>query len=149
MELQSGREKSALDSEPGVAPVGGGQRQSSERRASRRLAWSSRAQVSWLTVGGMPARPVTVRCSDLTNGGVGLISRWFVHPGTLGIFLPLSNSADARLMCLEVRNCRYVGVWQHVLGARWVALPANIPVSIRMTDQGPMLVRNAWQGSAE
>lgn len=127
-------------------PTVAGDRNGNEyiERAHTRQPWAQTVQITWLSAGGRPARPVEVRGIDISRGGVALLSRSFVHVGTRGVLLVQAPGSNPRLLCIEVCHCRYAGLWRHIVGARWAAMPQGLPVEIRHSDNGPILFVNDW-----
>jgi len=113
------------------------------QRSHKRMRWARSIQVSWLA-GDSPKEPVTLKSHDLSRGGLALIGRGMVHPGTKGIVLLDKGGGEVMLRCIEVTHCRYVGRLTHIFGAKWVPMPNNVVVKTELTDNGPKLVLPHW-----
>lgn len=98
-----------------------------------------RIQVAWFRQGRLSA-PVVHIAQDLSQGGLSIVSRSLVYPGTVGVVLLRKSNDDAMLRGLRVVHCRYIGNAEHFVGAQWIPLPDGLPVTIRLEDRGPVMV---------
>ena len=112
--------------------------QVNRRRRYDRFLWVRPIQVSWLRQGQL-STPITLVAQDLSKGGMSILSRSLVYPGTIGIVLLKKNNEDAILRCIRVAHCRYIGEAEHFVGASWLPMPSGLPISIRQSNQGPVL----------
>lgn len=80
--------------------------------------------------------------ADLSAGGLSFRFRGMMHQGAMGVVLLKKSDGQHLLRCVEVVYCRYAGKSQHIIGARWVDMPPNLPVAVRSTESGPRLSVN-------
>lgn len=114
------------------------------RRAHLRYEWRQVVQVSWI-LNSAPLVPLSLTAIDLSRGGVGLVSRSMVYPGTEGIIMLRKAGTDFIVRGIEVVHCRYSRPQQHIIGARWRPLPAHIRAEVVMRSGMPSLsVSATW-----
>ena len=107
------------------------------QRIHPRREWKSPVQVAWLADHVEDCRINTLRASDISAGGMALISRSMVHPGQQGIVLLGKGKCDPIVRGLEVCHCRYdVRLGQHVIGCSWIVIPPQISAFARRTQTG-------------
>jgi hypothetical protein len=103
------------------------------RRLHERQAWGSQLQITWMA-DGKPSSARSLKAYDLSRGGVGLVSKSPVVPGTIGVALLARGTGEYMIRCLEVRHCNYVGNSQHVVGACWIPTPERLKASVDASD---------------
>lgn len=113
------------------------------QREFDRIPWPTYIQITWM-VNNRCSEPVKCKAHDLSRGGCSFIARNMVHVGATGIVLLDKGNNVPLLRCFEVRYCRYIGHMQHLFGARWIPMPANVPVKAGITDNGLCMEIQEW-----
>ncbi|MFW5653160.1 MAG: PilZ domain-containing protein [Planctomycetota bacterium] len=108
------------------------------RRAHARHEWRQLVQVAFL-VNSTPMVPMSLMAVDLSRGGLGLISKNMVHPGTIGIAMLRKTGSEFIVRAVEVVHCRYVQPRQHMLGTRWTSVPSHLRAEVAMAQGVPTL----------
>ncbi|MCK4874062.1 MAG: PilZ domain-containing protein [Phycisphaerales bacterium] len=109
------------------------------RRTHHRKRLRRQVTVSWLT-DKHATPPTTVATTDISQGGIGFLSRKLIHLGTIGIMLLTSADNKAIMRAIKVVRCDYEDNMMHRIGAQWDTAPPCIPLTVKMTADGPTLV---------
>lgn len=112
-----------------------------DQREHRRYPISEEFQVSWLAPDGRPSEPIRLHATDISRGGLRLVGRSMVVPGTRGVVLLTLGTKGAGLRGIEVVFQRMVEGFVHEIGVKFIPLPPNTGLRHEETGHGPRLIK--------
>lgn len=116
-----------------------------ERRGAKRHAYDGRVAIVLLSETGSPAPPALLRGRNISAGGLCVISRQMIHPGTVGAVQMVRSDGSSALVGVTVRYCVYVGNMRHFTGLEFMPLPSAITPAdfVDQTGHMPLLADDA------
>ena len=109
----------------------------SNRRRFERVPLDRSGALTELNEMGDPGASWPCRLVDLSRGGMGLRSRRMVHLGRLVLLVVvLGPDTPPKLLCGEVRQCRYVQGEGYVIGVLFRAPPPTATVKAWLANMG-------------
>jgi hypothetical protein len=107
-----------------------------ERRGAKRHAYDGRVAIVLLSETGSPSAPVILQGRNISAGGLCVISRQMIHPGTVGAVQMVRSDGSAALVGATVRYCVYVGNMRHFTGVEFMPLPSEITAADFVDQDG-------------
>lgn len=99
------------------------QHSAKNRRAFPRAETSADGRLFEVQDHGGMAAPIACEVTDLSRGGMGVVSRRMLHIGSTVIVVLPSAEGDPRILAGQVRNIAYAGNGLHRVGVQFCAMP--------------------------
>jgi hypothetical protein len=107
-----------------------------ELRDSDRHSYKGYLVLILLDRSGNPGEPIFLQAENISTGGIGVVSRYMFHVGSIGAAQLLRSDGKTAIVGVEVKHCRYVGDMRHSSGFQFTAVPPRIKQSHFMTENG-------------
>jgi len=138
-----------IDAATGAAPA---PELADDRRSKKRHRYEALAALVLLSPRGERSPTMVVKTRDISVGGICVVTRQMIHPGSDGALQLVRSDGRAGLVGVKVRYCRYAGRMEHHSGLEFVSLPEGLSTEdfLDKTGQMPLLdPRLAEGGSGE
>lgn len=129
-----------------------GEATESDRRLNDRKPYEALVAVVLVQPEGGSSDPIVLRAIDISVGGMGVVSRQMLHPGTRGAVQLVRSNGQRALVGFETRHSRYTGSLRHETGLEFTALPEGLSAEDFMDEKGrlvtldPLLDQNLEPG---
>ena len=138
MAHEFGKVKKCIDS---AEQIGAGKKapSSKDRREHHRHAYTVDAPVVWLSHTNGKASDVTrVETDDISVGGIRIIGRRMLYPGTFGVLKLRRPDESMALVGVEVMHTDYIGDMRYASGCRFMPVPKSLIIKHFIDDTGRM-----------
>lgn len=113
-----------------------------DRRAKRRVPYSGYVALLLVSPIGDRGRPMVLRARDISSGGISVVSRYMIYPGSRGALQLVRSDGYVALVGVQVTASRYLGNMQHHTGMEFVPLPPGITPQEFLDKQGRLVLMN-------
>ena len=110
----------------------------SDRRIKKRVPYNALVAIVLVGPTGQRGQPIVLRAKDLSLGGLCVLSRTMMYPGSRGAVQLVRSTGDVALVGVEVRHCRYSGDMQHQVGLQFVPMAAELASDSFLAQTGRM-----------
>ncbi len=112
------------------------------RRSHARHAYHVDLPVVWLGLMNQSDVVNSVRASDISVGGVRIVGRYMLYPGSKGVVQLTRLDGSIALVGVEVVHTDYIGDMRYASGCRFIAVPQDLMSTRFMQgDGGVVLLR--------
>ena len=111
-----------------------------EKRAQKRHAYDSLVAVMLAPVGVGRSRPIVLRASDLSAGGISVAGSGLLPVGAPGVLQLVRMDGRFALVGIEVRHCRYIAPMTHQTGLQFIPLPDSFTREEFLDEDGRMIL---------
>jgi len=96
-------------------------------RRFNRFNWSTQVQILWFDEHAR-GTSVAMRTADLSDGGIALLSRSWIHQDRCGAVLLVDPKGEPVIRWIRVLHGRYESERKaHLIGCMWIPTPENAP----------------------
>ncbi|TVQ61238.1 MAG: hypothetical protein EA379_06705 [Phycisphaerales bacterium] len=111
-----------------------------DRREYARHTYVIETPVVWLNSSKCKAEDVNrVETEDISVGGIRIIGRRMLYPGTVGVLQLERPDATVALVGVEVMHTDYIGDMRYASGCRFIPVPKNVIVKNFINTDGRMM----------
>lgn len=97
-----------------------------ERRDHKRYPYERELLISWATDGGVFDEPTTIRCVDISRGGIRILGRKMVYPESFGVIRLERPDGGVAPVGIRTIHTTYAGQMVHASGCRFVPIPSQV-----------------------
>jgi hypothetical protein len=109
-----------------------------ELRQTRRVPFDGKVALVQITPDGGKSIPTTVRCKNVSAGGMCVQSRYMLHIGYEGAVLMLRSNGEPVIIGARVIHCKYIGDMLHESGIEFIEPTVNFMMDDFCDEQGNM-----------
>ena len=91
-----------------------------ENRDTRRTACDCLIGFVQFTPSGGKSIPTVVRCTDISAGGMRVVSQYMLHIDHEGAVLMERSNGEEVILGVKVVHCKYVGDMKHLSGLQFI-----------------------------
>lgn len=115
----------------------------SERRSRKRVPYDATIALVLVEPDSRVGRPMALKGRDLSVGGISVISRSMMYPGSRGAMQLVRTNGQMAIVGVQVRHCRYVSDMQHHVGFKFIPLAEEMDARAFLDRRGRMIVLDA------
>ncbi len=109
-----------------------------EKRARKRHTYLNEIALVLITPTGEHSPPMVLKARDISAGGICVISRPMIYPGSIGAVQLVRSDGKTALVGVTVQYCRYEGSMEHHTGLQFTPLSEKISASDFLDRNGSM-----------
>jgi hypothetical protein len=122
-----------IDAASGAGPV------PTDRRLKRRQPYTALVGLVLAGSDGERSVPIVLRASDISTGGIRVVSGQMLEPGALGALQLVRSNGQRAIVGFRVRHSRYAGKMRHEIGLEFTPLPEGLGAEDFVDEHGRLV----------
>jgi hypothetical protein len=111
-----------------------------ERRAHRRVPYDAAVTLLLCAPTGERGRPMVLKARDISLGGISVVGRQMIYPGSQGVAQLVRSDGRIALVGVVVTASRYIGNMRHLTGLSFIPLPQGFSEKEFLDKDGRLLL---------